>query len=100
NAGAEATTIDDGLMNQGWDPSVKALVKVPDVLSSMSRNLDWTRDLGDAFLGQRPELFAAIQKMRKAAYDAGNLKTTEQQTVTVESDGTIAIEQVQQETLY
>jgi len=98
--GADATTIDDGLQNESWDPSVKALVKVPEVLREMSQYLDWTRDLGDAFLGQEPDLLRAVQKMRKAAYDAGNLTSTGQQTVTVESDGTIVIEQAQPETLY
>ncbi len=48
----------------------------------MSDNLDWTQDLGDAFLGQKKELLETVQKMRAKALEAGNLKTSEQQKVT------------------
>ena len=51
----------------------------------MSQNLDWTQDLGDAVLAQRTELMDAAQRMRGKAYDSGNLKTTEQQVVTVKA---------------
>lgn len=42
------------LNTQPWDPSVKSLVKFPDVLSMMSEKLEWTQKLGDAFLAQHP----------------------------------------------
>ena len=58
----------------------------------MSENLDWTQDLGDAFLGQKDELMDTVQSMRGKANDAGNLKTTEQQMVTVKEDKIIVIE--------
>ena len=48
----------------------------------MSENLDWTGDLGDAFLGQKDEVLNTIQRMRTKAYDAGNLKTTKEQVIT------------------
>jgi hypothetical protein len=56
----------------------------PDVLHKMNDNLDWMQDLGDAMLSQQAELLDAVQTMRSKAYDSGNLKTTEQQTVKVE----------------
>src|SRR5690606_35666539 len=31
--------------NENWDPSVKALVPFPDILTRMSEDLDWMRDL-------------------------------------------------------
>src|SRR5262245_16680215 len=37
---------------EDWDASVKSLVYYPDVLNTMSENLDWTGDLGNAFLSQ------------------------------------------------
>ena len=65
---------------------------IPDVLAKMSENLDWTQDLGDAFLGQKNELLDTAQRMRGKAHDSGNLKTTEQQVVTVKEEKIIVIE--------
>src|SRR5262245_61547204 len=33
---------------QAWDDSVKSLIATPDVLSMMSKKLDWTMKLGDS----------------------------------------------------
>ena len=63
------------LEKQTWDPSVKSLANLPEVLASLSEKLDWTVKIGDAFLADQ-----------KAA-EAGNLKTTEQQNVTTEVAG-------------
>src|SRR5262245_21320144 len=81
NPNLQGDELQKALEKQDWDPSIKSLVNMPDVLDRMSNNLDWTKDLGDAFLGQRAELMNAAQVLRGKAYDAGNLKTTPQQTV-------------------
>ena len=91
--------LEEALKPQTWDPSVKALCGFPPVLKQMSDNLDWTRDLGDAFLGQKTELMDAVQRLRRKALDAGTLKTTPQQKV-VEGDGTIVIEAASPEVIY
>jgi hypothetical protein len=72
---------------QSWDPSVKALTQFPTVLSNMASNLSWTSALGDAFYNQHADVMAAVQRLRKQAKAAGNLKTTPQQTVTTETQG-------------
>jgi uncharacterized membrane protein YgcG len=75
---------------QTWDPSVKALAAFPSVLGNMDKNLSWTSSLGDAYYNQQQDVMDAVQVMRKKAQDAGNLKTTPQQTVaTQDSDITI-----------
>ncbi|RPH89341.1 MAG: DUF3300 domain-containing protein, partial [Desulfobacteraceae bacterium] len=81
----------DALDRQNWDPSVKALVPFPDVLSMMSERLDWTQMVGDAFLAQEADVMYAIQQLRAEAYAAGYLRSTQQQIVTRE--GTIIIVQ-------
>jgi len=84
--GVSGTALEDAMQKQPWDPSVKALTAVPQALQMMSDKLDWTQQLGDAFLGQQPELLAAVQRLRQRAAAAGNLKSSEQQTVkTVEA---------------
>ena len=84
---------------QPWDPSVKALTAFPSVLGNMDKNLSWTSSLGDAYYNQQSELMDAVQVMRQKAQQAGNLKTTPQQTV--ENQGTtIAIAPVDPNIVY
>ena len=92
--------IDAAIKEQDWDPSVKSLCRVPDVLTKMNENLDWTRDLGDAFLGQQTELLDAVQRLRQKAKEAGHLKSTKEQTVTVQEDKTIIIKESSTEVIY
>jgi len=95
NGGLTGHALDEALKAEDWDASVKSLCAFPQVLKQLSENLDWTQDMGDAFLGQKTELLDAVQRMRNKASDAGNLKTTEQQTVTVNPDKTIIIPSLQ-----
>src|SRR5580658_6632289 len=70
-----------GIDNQNWDPAVKALARFPDVIKTMSADLDWTTDLGDAEVNQPQDVAEVIQDLRAKAEAAGTLKTTDQQTV-------------------
>lgn len=75
---------------QSWDPSVKFLVAFPDVLRMMNNNLEWTDQLGDAFLAQQADVMDSVQRLRQRAAANGSLKSTPQQTIsTQESDITI-----------
>lgn len=71
------------LEKQPWDPSVKSLINFPDVLGGMSEKLDWTVDVGDAFIADQKRVLDAVQRLRNRANAAGNLKSSEQQNVTV-----------------
>ena len=77
--------------NQDWDPSVKALVAFPDILQRMSDDLDWTQQLGDAFLASEERVMDSVQKLRNRAYDSGNLDNVEHVRV-VREEKTIVIE--------
>jgi hypothetical protein len=72
---------------QPWDPSVMALTQFPSVLNQMAQNLSWTSALGDAAYNQQSDVMASIQRLRQQAQAAGNLKTTQQQTVTTQNQG-------------
>jgi hypothetical protein len=101
NASLEGEALDKALEGEDWDPSVKAMVIFPDILGRMSENLDWTQDMGDAFLAQQPDVLDTVQALRKQAYDAGNLKSGEQQNVVVNNETeVIEIEPTQPETVY
>ena len=73
-----------------WDPSVKSLVAFPRILQTMSSKLDWTRRLGDAFLGQQQQVMDTIQALRAKAYAAGYLASNAQTQVST-VDGQITV---------
>jgi hypothetical protein len=84
NKKLQGDALSKALNEQDWDPSVKSLVQFPSVLKMMNDKLDWTQKLGDAFLAQQKEVMDTIQKLRAKAQAEGNLKSNEQQKVTVE----------------
>jgi hypothetical protein len=85
NAAVKGAALADAMQAQSWDPSVKALTAVPQTLLMMNDKLDWTQQLGDAFLAQQQEVLAAVQTLRAEAQAAGNLQSTPQQVVTTEA---------------
>ena len=82
-----------------WDPSVKALAAFPSVLGNMDKNLSWTSSLGDAYYNQEQDVMDAVQVMRQNAQQAGNLRSTPQQTVTTQGP-TIVIEPATPDVVY
>ncbi|MEC4747243.1 DUF3300 domain-containing protein [Methylomicrobium sp. Wu6] len=67
--------------DQKWDASIVRLTAVPDVIAMMDQHLDWTTQLGDAFLSNPSQLMDAVQALRKRATDAGFLKDSDFQKV-------------------
>src|SRR5215469_14113480 len=65
-----------------WDPSLQALLPFPAVLDMMASDLNWTRQLGDAFLSNGGAVMDSVQRMRQRAYDYGYLRTNPQIVVT------------------
>lgn len=72
----------DAARQMNWDPSVQALVAFPDVLALLTRDIQWTTDLGNAFLAQQSDVMNSIQQMRSMAQQNGQLHNTPQQVVT------------------
>ena len=72
-----------------WDASVQALLPFPSVLEMMASDMDWTSELGNAFLAQQPDVMDAVQRMRKKAKDYGYLQSNAQ--VVVSGDSYIAL---------
>jgi hypothetical protein len=84
---------------QPWDDSVRALAHYPDVVKWMDENLQWTQQLGQAFLGQPADVMNSVQRLRAEARAAGTLVDTPQQQVVVESDA-ISIMPTQPDVIY
>jgi len=85
--------------SQPWDPSVQSLVAFPQVLATMASKPDWVQQLGNAFLAQPNDVMDSVQRLRKQAQSAGNLKSSEQQKVVVEQN-TIQIQPANPEVVY
>ena len=86
NKGLTGDALFSALKDQPWDESVKSLCAFPEVLDRMNKDIAWTQKLGDAFLGQPAQVMDTVQSLRKRADAAGNLKSNEQQTVTVDNN--------------
>lgn len=82
-----------------WDPSVKALVQFPSVLAMLNDRLDWTQQLGQAFLAQQPSVMDTVQNLRERARIAGTLESSPQQRVVVQ-DEVIEIVPVNPQVIY
>ena len=103
NPGLKDKDLADAVAKQPWDPSIQSLAGLPDVVKRLASDIQWTTDLGNAFLAQQGEVMDAVQRMRKKAEDKGNLKSTEQQTVetkVVENKSVIVIEQANPQVVY
>jgi hypothetical protein len=87
NSNLSGTQLTDAAKQQPWDPSVQALVVLPDVLKRLNQDIRWTTNLGNAFLAQEADVMAAIQGLRASAVASGRLTSTPQQTVTTETQG-------------
>jgi Protein of unknown function (DUF3300) len=103
NPGLQDKALADAVAKQPWDPSVQAMAALPDVVKRLADDLQWTTDLGNAFLAQQSDVMDAVQRMRKKAQDKGNLKSTEQQTVetkVIENKSVIVVEQANPQVIY
>ena len=85
--------------SKSWDPSVKALVAFPQLLERLSNDLDWTEQLGEAFLADETQVLASIQTLRQKAYANGSLNDNQHVVVERERD-IIVIEPARKEVVY
>src|SRR5262252_3470038 len=69
--------LQDAMQQEQWDASVKGLTAVPQVLAMMNDKLDWTQQLGEAFLAQPNDVSNAVQQLRAKAQANGNLKSSD-----------------------
>ena len=103
NPGLKDKPLADAVARQPWDPSIQAMAVLPDVVKWLTDDIQWTADLGNAFLAQQSGVMEAVQRMRQKAEAKGNLKSTPQQVVetkVVEEKQVIVIEQSQPDVVY
>src|SRR4029079_11259571 len=81
NPNVKGPDLEGAMQKDPWEPSVQGLTSVPQVLAMMNEKLDWTAQLGEAFLAQPNDVQTAIQALRKQADSTGNLKSGKEQKV-------------------
>jgi len=89
----------DNVGHKPWDPSVKALVAFPDLLTRMVEDLDWTQDLGEAFLVNEEAVMGTVQYLRQQAYRSGHLDQSQHLKV-IKQEKVIYIEPVEERIVY
>jgi hypothetical protein len=99
----EDKALADSVATQPWDPSVQSMAAVPEVVKRLADDIQWTTELGNAFLAQQADVMDAVQVMRKKAQDKGALESNAQQkvdTVVVENKTVIVVESTNPEVIY
>ncbi len=99
NAGLQGTALAGAASPHGWDQSVQGLLAFPQLLQMMDARLEWTEQLGRAFIGQQTDVMNAIQTLRRQAEAAGTLRSGSQESV-VNDAGDVAIYPPSQQTVY
>ena len=103
NPGLKDQALVDAVAKQPWDPAIQSMAAVPDVVKRLADDVQWTTDLGNAFLAQQGDVMDAVQRMRKKAADNGALVPNEQQKVetqVVEGKTVIVVESADPEVVY
>jgi hypothetical protein len=93
----------DAVAKEPWDPAIQSMAAVPEVVKRLSDDIQWTTDLGNAFLEQQNDVMDAVQRMRKVAKEKGALESNEQQKVetkVVEEKTVIVVQPSNPEIIY
>ena len=64
NPGLKDKALADAVKKQPWDPSVQSMAAMPDLVKRLADDIQWTTDLGNAFLAQQKDVMDAVQRMR------------------------------------
>src|SRR5215217_7036161 len=57
NLSKDQKKLADSVKQQPWDPSIQAMAPLPDVVKRLSDDIQWTTDLGNAFLAHPTHAF-------------------------------------------
>jgi hypothetical protein len=103
NPDLEGDALADAVAKQPWDPSVQSMAAIPEAVDRLANDVQWTTELGNAFLAQQSDVMDAAQRMRQKAQDKGALESNEQQnveTVVVAEKTIIVVESADPEIIY
>jgi hypothetical protein len=100
---ATGSDLQQAAMDADFDAAFASLALFPEVVATLAENMDWTKEIGTAYLSDQDAVSASIQRLRAQAKEQGNLESGEEQTVTVNNEGgnqTIIIEPTNPQVVY
>lgn len=103
NDSLEGEALDEAAQQAGFTPPIRALLQFPLVVDMMCQDLDWTADLGQAYVDDQSGVLDAAQRLRVQARDVGNLASSEQievATVTQDNQQVVTISPPDTEVVY
>jgi len=81
NTSLKGNALDEAAAKIGFTPPVRALLQFPETVDMMCLEIEWTTELGEAFVADQAGVLAAVQRLRKQAMDVGNLQSSPQMKV-------------------
>ncbi len=99
NAHLSAEEVAEEVEMFDWDPSVRALAPLTQVLETMSDDLDWLQNLGDNVLIDQARVLERVQVLRQHALNSGHLKNSDYLTYEQDEE-VIVIEPRRREVVY
>ncbi len=87
NPDLSGNSLDEAAQEAGFTPPIRALIQFPQVMDNMCLNLDWTEELGQAYVNDQAGVQGAVQRLREQAQSVGSLESSDKMTVKVEQQG-------------
>jgi uncharacterized membrane protein YgcG len=81
----KGSALQDAAQKAGFAACYIALAPFPQVVKMLAEKPDWTQQLGRAYSADKAAVYESVQRLRGKAQAMGNLKTTEQQEVVMET---------------
>jgi len=81
NQNLTGKALDEAATKVGFTPPIRALIHFPETVDMLCMQLDWTTELGQAFVADQQGVLDAVQRLRKQAKDVGNLKSSDRMKV-------------------
>jgi hypothetical protein len=94
NQSLKNEALDASAQQAGFTPPIRALVQLPQVVDMMCQDLDWTAELGQAYVNDQAGVLDAVQRLRTQAQDVGNLQSSDEmkvETVTQDNQQVVTI---------
>lgn len=86
NQNLQGDALTQAVKSAGFSPPAQYLAHFPQVVDNMCQEMDWTKQLGEAFKTDQKSVMDAIQRKRMQAQQMGNLQSSPQMAVDTKAD--------------
>lgn len=86
NISLKGTDLQRAAQAAGFAPGFIGMVLFPDVLSLMEKKMEWTTEVGRAFMSDPKIVLESVQRLRARARGAGSIASDSRQEVRIETE--------------